>query len=137
MRISRVLVLHNRYRRPGGEDTTVNAEADIMRRNGVEVRQVFFRNDVSPDNRVGDLVNLGLTSAWSAESSKKVKAACEGFRPDVAHVHNFWMRLTPSVHRACRDAGVPTVQTLHNFRLLCPRATLFREGKICEDTFMK
>ena len=47
------------------------------------------------------------------------------------------MRLSPSVHRACHDAGVPTVQTLHNFRLLCTNALFLRNGQICEDCLGK
>jgi glycosyltransferase involved in cell wall biosynthesis len=62
-----------------------------------------------------------------------VAAACARFQPDLAHVHNFWIRLSPAVHAACRNAGVPTVQTLHNYRLLCVNALLLREGSVCED----
>nr|WP_306800220.1 glycosyltransferase [Endozoicomonas sp. YOMI1] len=51
---------------------------------------------------------------------------------DIAHIHNFFPLLTPSVFYACQDANVPVVHTLHNFRTLCPTATLMHNGKICE-----
>ncbi len=70
---------------------------------------------------------------YSFSSARSMSKLIDDFRPDVAHIHNFFPRLSPSVHYACRKAGVPVVQTLHNYRLLCPGATLFREGKVCED----
>jgi glycosyltransferase involved in cell wall biosynthesis len=54
-------------------------------------------------------------------------------RPDIAHVHNTWFALTPSVIAALDAAGVPVVVTLHNYRLLCVNAALFRDDRPCED----
>ena len=54
-------------------------------------------------------------------------------KPDVVHVHNTWVMISPSIYSACREAGVPVVQTLHNYRLLCPVGTFFRDGKVCEE----
>src|SRR5207248_952547 len=58
---------------------------------------------------------------------------CREFKPDVAHVHNFWMSFSPSVHAACHQEGVPTVQTLHNYRLMCANGVMLRNGQICDD----
>ena len=55
------------------------------------------------------------------------------FRPDVVHVHNFFPLFSPAVYYACRTAGVPVVQTLHNYRLLCANSLLFRDGHVCEE----
>jgi glycosyltransferase involved in cell wall biosynthesis len=54
-------------------------------------------------------------------------------KPEIVHVHNTFMMISPSIYSACREANVPVVQTLHNYRLLCPAATLFRKGKVCEE----
>jgi glycosyltransferase involved in cell wall biosynthesis len=83
------------------------------------------------------LVSIGWNAPWSRKSYERVLKVCRDVRPDIAHVHNFWMRLSPSVHAACHAAGVPTVQTLHNFRLMCANATFLREGAICEDCLGK
>lgn len=128
----RVLVLHNHYRRPGGEDIVAQSEIDLLRSRGVEVLPIQTRQ-IDGNGGIGDLVRIARSTAWSADSYEYVRRMCEGFRPDVAHVHNFWMKLSPSVHKACHDSGVPTVQTLHNFRLLCTNALLLRNGKVCED----
>jgi glycosyltransferase involved in cell wall biosynthesis len=58
-------------------------------------------------------------------------------KPDVVHFHNTFPLISPAAYYACRDLGVPVVQTLHNYRLFCPAATFFREGKVCEDCLGK
>jgi glycosyltransferase involved in cell wall biosynthesis len=54
-------------------------------------------------------------------------------KPDLVHVHNTFVMISPSIYSACAQVGVPVVQTLHNYRLLCLAANFFREGKVCED----
>lgn len=131
----RVLMLHNRYRLPGGEDGVVRAEAQMLRDHGVEVELIVLDND-APLKR-SETIRAGLASAWSESSREHVEKMCRSWNPDVAHVHNFWLRLSPSVHAACHAAGVPTVQSLHNFRLLCVNSLFLRDGKVCEDCLGK
>jgi exopolysaccharide biosynthesis WecB/TagA/CpsF family protein len=106
------------------------AEVDLLRARGVEVVTAKFDNE---ERGAATVVRLGMNAAWSRDSYRKVVELCRRHRPDLAHVHNFWMALSPSVHAACHAAGVPTVQTIHNFRLLCANALLLRDGKHCED----
>ena len=129
----KVLVLHNKYRLYGGEDAVAEAETNLLRGRGIEVMRIDADNQVDPLVRVTGTLALGLRSHWSPSSYERVRQVCREFRPDVAHVHNFWMRLTPAVHAACRKEGVPTVQTLHNFRLFCTNAQFQRNGQRCED----
>jgi glycosyltransferase involved in cell wall biosynthesis len=126
----RVLVLHNRYRNPGGEDRVVASETALLRSHGVEVMALEANND-------GNALRILGNAAWSRESYEKIGAVCRAFRPHVAHVHNFWMTLTPSAIAACASAGVPVVQTLHNFRLLCANAIFLRNGQPCTDCLGK
>jgi len=129
----RVLILHNRYRQYGGEDAVAESETNLLRSHGIEVLHLEADNDADPRVDLKGALGLALNSHWSGESYNGVLKICREFRPDVAHVHNFWLRLTPAVHTACRDAGVPTVQTLHNFRLFCTNAQFQRNGHRCED----
>lgn len=129
----RVLILHNRYRQQGGEDAVAQAETDLLRSRGVEVLRLDADNEADPRVDLKGALGLALKSHWSSESYRGVREICREFRPDIAHVHNFWLRLTPSVHAACHDAGVPTVQTLHNYRLFCVSAQFHRDGHRCED----
>ncbi len=126
----RILILHNRYREAGGEDRVVQDESALLSSQGHTVETLEFDNE-------GSAASLALRAAWSTASRRTVAGVCARFHPDIAHVHNFWIRLSPSVHGACRAAGVPTVQALHNFRLLCVNALLLRDGKHCEDCLGK
>jgi glycosyltransferase involved in cell wall biosynthesis len=125
----RVLQIHNRYKCVGGEDLVVSAEAEMLRRAGIEVLTEYASNE----GEGGDLLRLAWASSWSGRSGQRISEICAEWKPDVAHVHNFWMEVSPSVHAACRDAGVATVQTLHNYRLICANALLLRNGNVCTD----
>jgi glycosyltransferase involved in cell wall biosynthesis len=92
-----------------------------------------YRVDTRLITPVAAKISLVRDSAWSRASYEKALAICNDFKPDLAHIHNFWMSWTPSVHAACRAAGVATVQTLHNFRLLCANGLFLRNGRPCED----
>ncbi|HEU4319412.1 MAG TPA: glycosyltransferase family 4 protein [Acidimicrobiia bacterium] len=123
----RVLQIHNRYRLPGGEDTLVEDELELLRGRGHEVHQLIFSN---PDDVVGSAASLAV-APWNSTSRARVAAAVRDFKPDVMHVHNTWFRATPAVFRV--ESDVATVMSLHNFRLLCVNALLFRSGATCTD----
>lgn len=127
----RVLVLHNSYQTAGGEDVVVEAERSLLEANGHTVRMLAANNHgiTSFPARI----KAGISCVYSRDWKQRVLAEIRSFRPDVVHVHNFFPLLSPSVYYACREAGAPVVQTLHNFRLVCPNALLFRQGRTCED----
>jgi len=129
----RVLILHNRYRYAGGEDAAVTAEAAMLRAAGVDVLEHQVSNDSDSPFPILGNARLLLDSAWSPRMLEQTRALCASFRPDVVHVHNFWMKLTPAVHQAARESGAVVVQTLHNYRLLCVNALLLRDGKPCQE----
>jgi glycosyltransferase involved in cell wall biosynthesis len=127
----KVLLLHNRYREAGGEDAVVSSESYMLRCRGLDVIELQVSNESAGNYRA--ILKAGLASCWSYDSYRAVREICARERPDVAHLHNFWMKLSPSVHAACHSEGVATVQTLHNFRLLCANALFLRDGRPCED----
>ena len=135
--LMKVLMFHNRYRQLSGENLSTEQEAAALRAQGVEVVRVDYDNDAAEGSGWADNVRLGWQSAWSRASHEHARRLCAQHRPDVAHMQNFWMRLTPSVHAACQAAGVPTVQTLRNYRLVCTNALLLRNGQVCEDCLGK
>lgn len=126
----RVLIAHNSYQQRGGEDAVVEAEAELLRSRGHAVRLLVAHNDVivgMPRSR------LAARTLWSSQTVRDFRQALVEFRPDILHVHNTFPLISPSIYWAAARARVPVVQTLHNFRLLCPQAMLLREGRICED----
>jgi glycosyltransferase involved in cell wall biosynthesis len=129
----KLLYLYNLYQQSGGENLWVQSEPELLRARGHEV--VIHRRD----NREIQGFPLWRKAAlfwrarWSQESYDAVRALIRRERPDVAHVYNTLVLLTPSIYYACRDEGVPVVQTVYNYRLLCPAGTFLRRGAICED----
>lgn len=125
-----VLQVHNWYQRAGGEDAVFKAEAALLRGQGHHVTTYEEHN-----NRI-DVMSRGRAAArtiWSSESRCRISETIQRVRPDVCHFHNTFPLISPSAYYACRAAGVPVVQTLHNYRLMCPGATLYRHDGLCED----
>jgi len=83
-------------------------------------------------NILGQL-DLAKRTIWASDSLAEFDALLATERPDIVHIHNTFIVISPSIYSACRKRGIPVVQTLHNFRLLCPPSNLFRNGKICEE----
>ena len=125
----KVAQFHTSYRHRGGEDAVVDAEAQILRADGHDVRQVIAHNP----GRWGPAAASLVVSPWNPQWIRRVGRILDEFQPDVAHVHNTWFAMSPAVIRTMKRAGVPVVMTLHNYRLTCVNGLLYRDGAICED----
>lgn len=125
----KILVCHNFYQQPGGEDQVFAAEVDLLRRCGHDVLTVELDNDA-----IGAMSRpaAAMTTLWSRAGYERVRDATAAHRAEVVHFHNTFPLISPAAYYGAHEAGAAVVQTLHNFRLLCPGANLFREGKPCE-----
>lgn len=128
----KVLMVHNRYQQRGGEDAVVEAEVRLLAANGVDVRRFDADNDSIQGLMSKVQVSIGQFGLPNAVKTRFHKTLSE-FCPDVVHVHNWFPTLSPAVFQICRRAHVPAIHTVHNYRLLCAGATLFRNGHVCED----
>ena len=126
----RVLVAHNRYQVRGGEDAAVARDCAALERAGCAVEAVFLDNEAI-DSGVARL-RAAVAATHAPAGIARVMAAARRFAPDVVHVHNFFPLLSPGIHAAAREAGYATVQTLHNYRLICANAFLMRDRAPCE-----
>jgi glycosyltransferase involved in cell wall biosynthesis len=131
----KILLAHNYYRSsaPSGEDAVFRNERALLEKNGIEIIPFERFNDDIDDSTVVKQLRLALNYAWSKDSYHEISALIRRTRPDLAHFHNIFPLISPSAYAACQDAGVPVVQTLHNFRFVCPGALLLRNGGPCED----
>ncbi|MGH3718867.1 MAG: glycosyltransferase [Pseudonocardiaceae bacterium] len=131
----RVLVVHNWYRsgQPSGEDRVVEQEMSLLADAGHHV-SVFARHsdDIASMSRLGKAM-VALQVPWNATARAELTARLHAQRPDVVHVHSTFPLLSPSVLAACAEFGVPTVATLHNYLMVCPSGTLYRDGNVCTD----
>jgi glycosyltransferase involved in cell wall biosynthesis len=125
----KVLVAHNFYQQPGGEDAVFAAEMDLLRRFGHEVETFTLRNEAV--DQMGRLRALAAT-VWNRQTRRSLGEVAASFKPQVVHFHNTFPLISPAGYKAAREQGAAVVQTIHNFRLICPNALLFRDGAPCE-----
>ncbi|MBE9004348.1 glycosyltransferase [Fortiea sp. LEGE XX443] len=130
----RILTIHNNYQIRGGEDESREAEEKLLREMGHEVDVYQEHND-----RVASIgaLPMALRTIWSKESYNIVKQKLRQSKFDLVHIQNFFPLISPSVYYAAKSEGVPVVQTLRNYRLLCPNGLFFRDGQVCEDCMGK
>lgn len=126
----RVLIVHNKYQQAGGEDSVVETEADLLRAHGHEVH-LYLRDNTEIDNM--NRISLLAQTFWSRRTVRDIKHLVSSFRPDIIHAHNTFPLISPSLFWAANKLGIPVVQTMHNFRLLCAQASFLRDSKICQD----
>jgi glycosyltransferase involved in cell wall biosynthesis len=128
MSFSTILVAHNSYRRAGGEDRVFAAETALLQGYGHHVVRYQDSNE-----RIGGGVLTGLAAVWNGQSYSRLRALVASHRPGAAHFHNTFPLISPAGYYAAKNLGVPVVQTLSNFRLLCPGGLFLRDGHECEQ----
>ena len=126
----KVLLLHNFYQQRGGEDLVYADEGRLLESRGHDVIRYTAHND-----EVASLsaLTLGSRTIWNREAYHDVRQVIASERPELMHVHNTFPLISPAVYYAARAEGLPVVQTLHNYRLICPAAVCFRGGAVCTD----
>jgi glycosyltransferase involved in cell wall biosynthesis len=127
----RILLVHNRYQFFGGEDVIVQQEKNLLEAGGCEI--CLYEQTNADIKTVLNMFLTGLKAVYSFSAKKEISSVIKQFQPDVMHIHNFFPLLSPSIYQAAKEKRVAVVQSLHNYRLVCPNALLFKEGKICEQ----
>lgn len=128
-----MLFVHNYYQREGGEDAGVRQERDLLAAAGHRIVEYSRCSGEIKLNGISSRIKLGAGALWSKRTYSELRSLIATQRPEVAFIHNTVPLISPSAYFACAEAGVPVVQTLHNYRFLCPAGTFLREGKICEE----
>jgi glycosyltransferase involved in cell wall biosynthesis len=128
----RILFIHNKYQQYGGEDGVFQAETELLRSKGNAVDHLVFDNKEIKTTL--DKIRSGIGSIYNFKSAKLLEKRIREFQPDIIHVHNFFPLASPSIFYVAKHKQIPIVMTLHNYRLLCPSATLFHNGKIYEKS---
>lgn len=127
----RILVIHNLYRFRGGEDAYFNSLINLLKSKGQTV-EAFTKDgrDIKEDVAAKFDTAFGMFSNQKIE--KELSAVIQEFKPNVVHINNIFPLITPVVYHVCKKFHLPIVQTIHNYRFLCPKSFLFRDGRICE-----
>ena len=125
----KVLMCHAYYQVRGGEDESFDAQVALLTSRGDEVVPFTVHNDLANGM---NLLSLAGRTIWNRQSYAQMRELIRRERPDVMHCTSSFPLLSPSVLYAARDEGVPVLQALHNFRLMCANAFLSRDGQVCE-----
>jgi glycosyltransferase involved in cell wall biosynthesis len=127
----RILLVHNRYRAPGGEERHVELLEEGLRAAGCDVTRLQVS---SPEEAtVSERLRIGLALAYRPAGARLMREALAREKPSIVHFHNLFPLLTPAAVREARVYGARTILTIHNYRFACPAGTLLRNGRIHED----
>lgn len=127
----KVLSVHNHYQQFGGEDKVFANETELLEAHGNQVVRFTISNDQASD--LGP-IDLAKATIWNEDIYQELRSVIQKERPQVAHFYNTFLLISPAAYHAAKAEGVPVVQSLQNYRLLCPnKGLLFRENKICEE----
>jgi glycosyltransferase involved in cell wall biosynthesis len=131
----RILLVHNWYRsaEPSGENHVVECEAGELRQRGHDVRVWGPSSDQIAEQSPLQKLLLSARVVWSRDSARALAVALDEHRPDVVHLHNTFPLISGSILPVLSDRGIPTVATVHNYRLICAGGVLFRDGRVCHD----
>lgn len=126
----KVLLCHNHYLEPGGEDQVFEAEAWLLESRGHQVVRFTLHNDM-----IQSMSKLALATKtfWNRDVYRELRRLIRQQRPDIMHCTNTFPLISPAAYSAAHSEHVPVVQSLHNYRLLCPKAQFVRDGKVCES----
>jgi glycosyltransferase involved in cell wall biosynthesis len=128
----RILLLHNKYQYAGGEDKVFEAEGELLSKHNHQVERIVFDNSSITTGM--DKLLSGIMGVYNFKSANVVNKKMKEFKPDILHVHNFVPLASPSIFYVAKRNKVPVVLTLHNYRLICPSATLYHNHRIYEKS---
>lgn len=147
-RMPTLLTINNYHYRRGGADVAYLAHGELFEQNGWQVTHFsmqhelnlhsqwsrYFVREIEFGRSYGAIrtIQNAAKVIYSREAARKVKALIAARRPDIAHAHNIYHHLSPSVLRATKHLGVPLILTLHDVKLLCPARSMYRSGMVCE-----
>lgn len=134
----RILIVHNKYLCPGGEDEVVKSEQNMLERFGNAVLLYERSNQEIKSYAFMKKIKFFLKDIYSSQVIfRDIQSVLKKFKPDIVHIHNTFSVIGNSIYRACQEEKIPIVQTLHNYRFLCPIGVFYRKGNICEDCTTK
>jgi len=129
----KILLVHNSYKEPGGEDVAFRQERQLLRAAGHTVYEYHRSNNEIEQLNVLQRLTLPGRAVWSMQDYRAFRKMLRRVKPDLVHVHNTFVLISPSIYAACYSEDVPVVQTLHNYRLFCPGSSFVRDNKPCEE----
>ena len=148
-RTPRLLAINNYFYRRGGAEAVFFDHMAMFEAIGWDVVPFAMQHDQNEpsahaDHFVSEIeygrktgpVRKAVQAAsilYSFEAQRNLRRLIETARPSIAHAHNVYHHLSPSIFPTLKAAGVPVVMTVHDLKLACPAYKMLRDGKVCED----
>ena len=129
-----IIVVHNYYQQPGGEDQVFTSESKLLESQGHKVFRYTMHNDHIANMNA---FKLAFNTLWNQRALNSLKHLVRRHRPQVIHFHNTFPLISPGSYYAKSKTGPVVIQTLHNYRLLCPGALFLKNGNACEICLFK
>lgn len=133
----RILIVHNEYQYAGGEDAVVSQDARLLSEHGHSVFFYIRKNAELKNLSVIRKLQLPFTTVFSLRTLREIRELIRKEHIDIVHVHNTLPLVSYSCYFAAKKEKVKLIQTIHNFRIVCPNALFYRDGHICEDCVKK
>lgn len=133
----KILIVHNKYAQYGGEDKIVEQQYSILKKNGIDTKVYYKDNKVITKLSKVAKLKLIKDAYCSKKTRNELDELFKNFKPDIVHVHNIYPIISPSIYEFFKERNIPIVQTLHNYRFICPNGLMFANGNICEKCLEK
>lgn len=147
MKILQVHKYCNR-KRGGGSVTAFFETVRLLEKKGEQVKVFSMKDDrfgeefpsenfaehfdINQPAGVAKKVGLAARSIFNFQAQKSLEKFLTQFQPDIAHIHNIYHYLTPSIFFTLKKQKIPMVMKLSDYKLICPNYKLFNRGKICQ-----
>ncbi|MFA6296234.1 MAG: glycosyltransferase family 4 protein [Patescibacteria group bacterium] len=92
----------------------------------------YFVSNVDFDKK-GQSFKKARRVLYSLEAKKKFEQLICSTKPDLIHIHNIYHQISPSILTIAKKYKIPVVETLHDFKLICPNYTLYSKNELCEQ----
>ncbi len=131
----KILLVHNYYRYRGGEDRYFESVAELLTNKGHTIKKYSEDSSQITDSLVSKAkIGASLQTSYLSENFKKTVSQ---FNPHIVHFNNIYPLIGHNAYLFCKAKKIPIIQTIHNYRSICPKGILFRDGRICEDCVLK
>ena len=128
----KVLLCHNYYQQTGGESSVFEAEVNGLRSYGHPIVLYNRYNSELDHMNTGQKLAMISMAYFSPKTRNDIQALVVREKPDLAIVQNVFPLISPTIYIALHDLNIPIIQTVYNYRLICPAAELYSHGEICE-----
>ena len=132
-----ILIVHNFYKIPGGEDSVVKNEIELLKMHGHNVYTYFKDNKDISTNGIFNKIKLFKNTIFNRTIKKEIQTIIKENKIDIVHCHNTFPLISPSIYKYAKQMGCKVFQTIHNFRFLCASADFVRNECICQDCINK